>query len=608
MDELLKDNTLAGGPTEDNSLQIVPILNGYKQEAEQARKGGLNSRDDKWEENLHLYWNRHSHQGKADWQAAENLPEVPAFVDRFSAALKEALVASPTGFYTVVDPADVEGDLTQAIKRMLDVWLSTCGRNQTGTCLGFPSVFEEQVKLGAIMACSSVVLWKKDTEYGRVAIETVDPRHVYLDPTYRNLYRVRRIELDKHELIKMARMRDGKGNPFYNLEAILQLQASLHLESQKEREDLTGHGAEQQVSSRTPITLDEYIATVVAPDGRVLADDALMVVANDQYLIRGPEKNPYWHGKDWLVFAPLVHTPLSVYGRSYMEDFGSLARTFNNLTNLLLDAVQVSSLKAFTVVPSLLTNPEQLAGGITPNKLFQLEDGARPEDFLREINLGSISPDSIQLWQAIKNELREAADINEIGLGQFAPKARTSATEISQTQESSSALIRSVAQTIEGRYLQPTLDLAWKAGLQHARPGDPMLKGAAGEQMYSALIRHRKELISRPITFQARGLSTMIQKGRTMRALLQVMQFLAQSPELLATFMQEIDLGKMVKLLFQLSDVDITRVQVGERERLLRQTAEKMQAAVPPGAQGLPQGAPMQQEMQQLAQMMGAAR
>lgn len=601
------------GPTDAASLEIVPILNGYMAEAKQAREGGLNPRDLKWSENLDLYWNRFDHSGKAEWQASESLPEIPAFVDRFAAALKEALVAGPSGFYTVHDPADNEGDVTGAIKRMTDVWLSTCGRNQTGTCLGFPSVFEEQVKLGAIMMCSSAVVWKHEGQYGRVAIETVDPRHVWLDPTYRNLYRIRRLEIDKHELRAMARQQDKKGRSLYNLDAIEMLVTHIALDAVRQREELTGHGGETQ-SNRQTITLDEYIATVVAPDGRVLAENALMVVANDQFLIRGPEKNPFWHGKDWLVSAPLVHTPLSVYGRSYMEDFGSLAKTFNNLTNLILDAVQVSSMKAFVAVPSMLADPGQLASGITPNKIFHLEEGFRAEDFLKTLDLGALGPESIQIWQAIKNELREAADINEIGLGQFAPKGRTSATEITNTQESSSALIRSVAQTIEGRYLQPTLDLIWKTGLQHASPQDAMLRSAAGERMYAALIARRKELITRPVTFQARGISTMIQKGKTMRALLQTMQFLSQSPELLATFMKEVDMGKFVKLLFQLSDVDISKVTISDRERMVRETAERMQASAQqamgqagaPAAQ--PQGGGVQAEMQQLAAQMGATR
>lgn len=609
------------GPSVDNSLQIVPILQGYLQEAKAARSGGLNPRDLKWEENLHLYWNRYDHSQKAAWQATETLPEVSSFVDRFAAALKEALVASPTGFYSIDDPADQEGDVADAVKRMTDVWLSMCGRNQTGTCLSFGAVFEEQVKLGALTAMSSVVGWDASYKQGRVKVETVDPRMVYLDPTYRNLYRVRRVELDKHELRDMAGQKDKKGRQIFNRAAIEQMVSHIEGEDQTRREQLSGHG-QQMVSTRQPITMDEYIGTVVSTTGEVLAKDALMVVGNGQFLIRGPEANPYWHGKDWLTFCPLVTTPLSVYGRSYMEDFGSIAQTFNKLTNLILDAVQMSTMKAFACVPSMLANPEQLSSGITPNKLFLLEEGVPVADFMKAIDLGHMGPESLQVWQAIKGELSEAADINEIGLGQFAPKGRTSATEISQTQESSSALIRSVAQTIETRWLSPTLDLVWQTGIQHLSASDKQLAAACGEDLFPVLMKRKRELANRPYTFQAHGISATIQKGRTLKALLQLMAFMSQSPELLAEFMKVVDLNKFMKLLFRLSDIDITRLTMTEREKMIQQTTQAFQQAAqnqqaapggnaPPGAAsppgGLPAGAGAQQ-MQQLLSGAGLAR
>ena len=596
------------GPSEAAEREIVPVLQGYMSEAVQARKGGLNPRDDKWEECLHLYWNRMDHSGKAEWQAAETLPEVPAFVDRFAAALKEALVTGPTGFYTVVDPADTEGDLTSAVKRMTDVWLSICGRNQSGHCLGFPAVFEEQCKLGALMAMCGTVTWKEDVPGGRVAIETTDPRLVWLDHTYRNLYRIRRIELDKHELRKMASQTDRKGKPIWNNDAIQRMLAWVEGEAQNRRQQMVGHGVEVS-STRQPIVMDEYIATVIGNDGKVLAEDALMVVGNDQFLLRGPEKNPFWHGVDWNVFAPLVTVPFSVYGRSYMEDFGSVAQVFNNLTNLILDAVQMSSMKAYAVVPGMLTDPGQLNGGIIANKMFFLEEGNMAKDFISPVELGSMSPEVFQIWSAMKNELREAADINEVGLGQFAPKGRTSATEISQTQESSSAIIRSVAQTIETRFLNVILDLVWKTGLQHARPNDLMMQNAAGKDMYMALLGRKRELIARPITFQARGISTLIQKGKMLKSLLTLMGFLSQKPEFLAAFMQRIDMEKFLKLIFNLSDVDLQKVEISERQRLMNDVAAQMQQ----GAAGLTAGQPppgpqAMAETGQMAQMLGVAQ
>lgn len=563
---------------ETEKKHIVTVLNGYFQEADNNRKGGLNPRDLQWQQNLDLYWNRVDFSGKADWQAREKMPEVPGFVDRFAGAVKEALVSSPNGFYSVSDPYDEEGDMEVPIKAMTDIWLSTCGRNQTGHCLDFASVFEEQVKMGALMAMSSTVTWKGDSKYGRVAIETTDPRHVWLDHTYRNLYRIRQIEVDKHDLKALAQMKDSKGRPIYDLAELDRMANAMYQDLQTERAELTGAGTEN-ISPRKPVILHEYIATVLDANGEVAADKALCVVADKNWLIRGPEKNPFWHGKDWMVYAPLVTAPLSVYGRTYMEDFGSLSATFNELTNLLLDATRTSAMKAYAIVPGMLKNPEQIKEGLSPNKVFELEDGYRAEDFAKALDLGTLDPASIQMWMSIKSELREAADINEIGMGQFAPKGRTSATEVAQTTESSSALIRSVAQTIEGRWLNPTLDLVWKTGLQHCSASDMNLANAVGPDLFGALMMRRKELIQRPVTFQAQGISLLLQKSKMLKSVLQLMGIIASNQLLLAEFMKRCDLGKLLTLLFQLSDIDMRKMQLSEREKMIQQFAAPIQEA-----------------------------
>lgn len=603
--------SLASGatPNQSRELEIVAALEGYRQEADQNRKGGLNPRDDKWRQNLDLYWGRHDFSRKANWQAREVMPEVSQYVDRFAAAMKEALVATPEGFYSILDHSDQEGDLSEAIKRMTDVWLSHSGRNQMGTLLAFPSVFEEQMKLGALTACSAVVIWKGDTENGRVAIESTDPRFVWLDHTYRNLYRVRRVELDRHDLYGMAKERDGKGNAIFNLPQLEQLIGSINsIEDNGQKEQMSGHG-HQITTARQPIILDEYIATVLSPQGEVLADRALMVVANNKFLVRGPEANPFWHGDDWLTFTPLITTPLSVYGRSYMEDFGSVANTFNELTNMILDAVYTSSLKAWAMVPSMLANPEQIAEGISPNKIFQLEEGYKAADFATMLDLGTLPPESVKIWQAMKTELGEAAGINEIGLGQFAPKGRTSATEIMETKQSSSSLIRSLAQTVETRWLDPTLDLVWKTGLQHVSKNDPLMKMAAGEEMFGALISRRKELVHRPMTFQARGISSMIQRSATLKALMGILSIVSGSELLLAEFVKVVDMEKFVKKLFELSNVDITTLQLSERDKMIRSITQPLQqAGMGQGPPGSSQGGGAGAEMGSLARTMGIAR
>lgn len=600
--------------TREKEIRVVNSLESFRIEAETARKSGPNDRDTKWRENLDLYWNRYDFKNKKSWQAKEVMPEVPAYVDRFSAALKDALMSNPQGFYTVVDPADTEGDIAQSIKRATDVWLSRTGRNQMGQLLPFSAIFEEQMKLGAIMATSNVVTWKSDVPDGRVAVETVDPRMVFLDPSYRNLYRIRRLEMDLHDVRDLVTQMDGKDHLF-NVSEVEQLVSSVAVERQREREELTGHG-QQMSSGRSPIIIDEYVATVIDEMGKAIVDrKALYMVANNKFLIRGPEKNPFWHGSDWLVFSPLIPVPLSVYGRSYMEDFGSVAKTFTELTNLLLDAVHVSALKAWVMVPEMLVNPGQIAEGIQPNKIFQLEGGADPKMFAQELALGAMAPESIKMWEAIKGELVEAARINEIGLGQFAPNSRTSATEVSESQHSSSALIRSVAQTVETRYLDPTLDLIWKTGVQHVKPNDARIRLAMGEEWFSAMITRRREFASKPFTFQARGISEMLARSAMLKSLLTLVQFLATNEVLLKEFLGVISIEKLVTLLFRLSNIDLKSIEPSQRERMMKAAAEPLAAA---GAEQSPGGGTtsatgsgeggVRSQMGSLASSMGVAK
>ena len=589
--------------------EIVSTLEGYRQEAEEARKSGPNPRDDKWEKNLNLYWNRFDFSKKADWQSQEVMPEVPAFVDRFASALKEAMGSGPTAFYTVQDDADPEGDLAPAIKRMTDVWLRRIGRNQVGQLVGFSAVFEEQMKLGALMSTSAMVTWKDDVPGGRVDMAAVDPRYVWLDPTGRNLYRLRKIELDLHDLKRLAGEKDGDGKSIYDEEVVASLTSQVLDDMKQEREQLVGHGSEIR-SVRKPVVLHEYLATVLDSAGEIVSDRGLHIVANNKFLIRGPEKNPFWHGQDWLLFSPLIPVPLSPYGRSYMEDFTALAETFNKLTNLILDATASSALKAFAANPAMLIDPNQLNEGLSPNKIFLLEDGARAEDFIAEIKLGSLDPGAIQIWQAIKNELTEAAIQNEVGLGQFAPKGRTSATEIAATQQNSNAMVRAIAANVEELHLQPALDLIWKTGLQHISKDDEQMQKAVGKELFDVLVNDRRKMVERPITFSARGISTMIQKQQKLQKVLFALQTMASNELLLTEFLNRVDPGKLAELILDLLDLDLSRLSLTDRERQIKQMTEqvgqaKEQAAAQ--AQGKPASEGAGRNAQATAQLLGVS-
>ena len=303
--------------------------------------------------------------------------------------------------------------------------------------------------------------------------------------------------------------------------------------------------------------------------------------------------------------APLVTAPLAgAYGRAYVENMASLAATFNELTNLILDGTFTTAMKAFAANGYMLDDPTQLDEGIWPNKIFKLGDQAsNAKEFLQEIDLGQLPPEAVQVWQALKQELQEAAAQNEITMGQMAPKSRTSSTEIQSVQNNSHAPMRSIAKTIETRIVEPLLDIFWKTGLQHMRKNDKQARQIVGDQMYDAIYANRKQFASMGITFQARGISKLISRVQKLQSLLNFLQVVAQNQQLMQAFMQQTTPERLLQVLEKLADIDPMELKPTEREALIQQiTASPPQvppqpqpgAAGPPGAlAALPQPGPV---------------
>lgn len=571
---------------------IVKVLESYRVEAEQARDGGPNPRTKVWENNWNRYWGRYDFSKKASWQSQHVLPEVPQYVDRWAAAMREGWDATSDQL-EVQDEAGVglSEPLIPHIKRVMKAILGRCSRTPDGHPAPFSSLFEEQMKLGAMKALCASVTWQMDAMGGWVNVATVDPREYWGDPKQRGLYRRRHYEIDKHELVAMASRVDEFNLPIYDLQQIMDLGAETDEVSNKNRETSTGSGQGTD-QGRIPIQIDEWRATILEPaTGKVICDRALLVTANSKFLIRGPEKNPYWHNEDWIVFTPMVSVPLSIYGRSYMEDWSGTADAYIEMTNLILDGAMTSAMKAFAAQPEMLLDPTQLAEGISPNIVFQMAEGILPETFLKEIELGDLSQEAIIAWKALKEELREGAKLSEIALGQMPSKTHIAAEAVSQSAQSGSALIRSMAVTIETRWLEPILSLVWQTTLQYM---DFMsLKNEIGEDTAAMFQAKRKEFLERRFKFRFRGISGLIDRQQKLQSLMQMLASISANPVLLQAFMQKTSLPRLLQSMTVLFGVDPKLYEYTQQELIQMQIQQLMAASGTPSAVN-PQNNPQQ--------------
>lgn len=571
----------------DDKTLIATVLDSYRVEAQHARESGPSPRDQIWRENWDRYWGRYDHSGKASWQAKYVMPETPQFVDRWAAAMREALTQGGRWF-TAVDETGQSNEMTPHIERYVDVLLSRAGRTHDGHVTDFASVFEDQMKLGALMACCASVTYSETLEGGWPAVNSVDPREYYADAQGRNLYRLRRYTVDKHRLLAMAQEKDGSGEPLYDVDAIVELHADIDEQMRNERERSSGHGqGDSGVPGREPITIDEWLCTVLLPDGTVAAENALVVVANERHVIRGPEPNPFWHQRDWMVFTPMVTVPFSVYGRTYAEEWSDPADAFVELTNLIMDGIFTTTMNAYAAQSEMLKDPSQLEGGLYPNVVFDLEEGMSPRDFMKAIDLGSLPGEAITVWQALKQEMREGAKLSEIALGQVPPKGDITATEVNQVSQSGSAMVRSMARTIEARFLEPVLTLLFQTGLQHMDFQDDQLRAELGPETADMLQARKEEFRDRRIRFRVRALSSLVDRQVTLQGLLSMLQTFAQNDLLMQSFLEKHDVGRLTDKLMELFGVDGLDFKISERERMINQVMAALQPGQP-GEEGPP--------------------
>jgi hypothetical protein len=536
-------------------------------EAKAARETGPEARDLQWRRNWEAYWTRYDHSGKEEWQAKESLPDVANFVERFVASLRKALTASGEEWFAFDDPLDQDGRLEATVKNIVEYGLSGCGKNSTGQPVSFPVVFADGMKAGAVMMPAFAVLWRG----GRLVIDVVDARELYYDPTGRGLYRFREYEIDKWQLADLRDLRDGDGNYIYDRDAIDRCAAAGgKAETQTEdKERSGGHGQESTHRFRKTFAIQEFLGHILDEDGNCVAKNQVVVMANETEIILGPENNPWWHARDWIVSAPLVSVPFSVYGKSYVESFAALAQTFVDMTNMLLDAIQVTSIPAFQGWPDAMEDPTQLDQGVSPGKVFLANDDAQQgQPFITRIDFGNVNPDAFRAWESIRGLLREGSSQNELRLGQLTKRSGVTATEIDAAEGGTEALLEHLAEDVEQQLLTPILNLVWPTMLQHLDPEkDERLRLELGKDVSDMIATRRNEFRDRTVQLTAKGISGLLKRSRLRRALLEVMQIVGQSEVMGQVFARSMSFQKLLSQILRTGGIDPRTLEMSDQEK-----------------------------------------
>jgi hypothetical protein len=524
--------------------------------------------------------------GRQDWshkqegQSTEFIPKIPVSVEQMCSFVKKGLISFGDWFSIELDRSlsmIVDGgQIREVLKCFLgDLW--ECNNKSTR----FPLIISDAVKQGLLESLMILKVHggmmpnrepnftkgdratKSDDHIGfvegkvwRLRIELVPFEDYYPDPTGNNLYEIHRVERDLHEVLEAAE--DG----MYDMAAVRQLIDTDYQRSEDEkRTDISRNQPPTTPPSfRKKVLLDEFWGTLLNADGTVAIRNCVCTVANERYLIRPPEPNPFWHQESPFVIAPLVRVPWSVWHKALYDHGSDLNKALNELFNLMIDGGLASVWGIKQLRMEDLEDPGQVAGGIRQGTTLVVKQ-TLPHNakVLEDVSTGEVPRDAMAMYEALNREYNQAVLTNEMKVGQLPPR-RVLATEVVEVTQSQAVTLDGMVADLED-FMTSVLRKSWLTILQNAddipnHAWTSILDRRVAMMIMRASPEERFSLFADKSQFRVSGLSATLAKALDFQKSIALMQVIMQNPVLLRAFIQKYDANKHLRKLMQFLNIN----------------------------------------------------
>lgn len=439
-------------------------------------------------------------------------------------------------------------------------------------------VVEQQLSEGAPKS----VLYKRDEYVSELKLDLVRHENWYPDPTGNGLYVVEQIEMDLFELIQLA-----EANPkVYDVEVVKSLQAYIDEMDASNKSSETGQDVTTANQSRRKrVTIHECWGTILGPNGEVLHRNVVTAVANDQFLIRKPTANPFWHGKAPYVVAPLIRVPKSVWHKALMDAPTAHNQALNELYNLILDSGMMATYGIKQLRESWLDDPSQVEEGIAPATTLIVNSSCPPGGkVLERVDTANLSSESINVFQLTDREFQQSALVNDLRLGVL-PERTVKATEIVAANQSISGVFSGIARIVETDFISEILDLSWMTLAQTLNEMDKeVLNSLIGEDRVAQILDMSPEAIFAGTVnghkFKTFGISLTLNKVKDFKKLQGLLQTLATNPLLAQEFSRKYSFHKLMSEIVKSLDINEEKIFSDQKDAAL-QTQQKQQQGTP---------------------------
>lgn len=590
---------------DDGDLTVIQSIRQYRLEADDAKRDRI-SRNRR---NRDVYLGRQDWTHKQEGQSSEFLPKLSVSAEQMASFIKRGLVQFGD-WYSVQPDNELEQLIKgQQIAAILNAFTGNlwAGNNKSQA---IATVLSDTVKNGLMdslmilkvhggMAKNRVYKSERgdieltgdneaqrgpssmsieDVDEWRLRIDLIRSEDYYPDPTGNGLYEIHRVERDLHEVIKMAE--DG----IYDKEMVDRLVSIDYPRPLDEKRTDRDRAQPESTnpSFRKRVVLDEFWGTLLNSDGTVAHQNVVATVANDKYLIRPPEPNPFWHQESPFVVAPLIRVPFSVWHKALYDEASALNLAINEMFNLILDGgmAAVWGIKQLRVDD--LEDPGQVSGGIPQGSTLAVKSSLPHNGkVLEQVTEGDVPSDAMAVFEFLNREFTQAALSSELKMGSL-PAKQVKAAEVVEVSQNQAITLDGIVSDLEADFIPQMLRKAWLTILQNADSFPPeVMLGQIDKKAAMAILRaspsERFMLFAGRARFRVFGLSATMAKAREFQKVMALIQSVNINPLLLQAFMRRFSADKTIDYMMRLLQINPDDIQkTGEELDDLAQQEEKL--------------------------------
>lgn len=410
-------------------------------------------------------------------------------------------------------------------------------------------------------------LIKIEDKVWELNIELVRQEDYFPDPTGRGLYEMQDSHIDAYRLRQLA---EGPG-AIYDKEAVEKAISSANVQTPDDRfkkaretgQNTTNHGFRKQVK------LTEVWGNLLGPNGELLHENVVTTIANDQFVLRKPTKNPFWHGESPFVTIPIVSVPHSVWHKALMDAPTHLNLAINEMFNLMVDGGMMSVHGIKQVREDWLDDASQVANGIAPGTTLKANSSTPPgAKVLERVDTASVPGDGFNMFGLLSGEFNEAALTSALRQGGETFR-KESATAIVEQSQALNSMFAGIVKNIETG-LDKVLCKSWKVIAQNMTDlNSAAVRALVGSQRQKVLMgMGREEIFAETVNgtrFKTFGISETLNKQRDFTKLQAFLQTVAGSEVLSEAFVTQG--GSFGKLLEQITkSLDINPAKLKEED------------------------------------------